>query len=56
LGRDGERYEVIWLSRESKYFCKGDSTGEQVICPSGKISAPAGQINRALSSESLPRT
>ena len=23
VGRDGERYGVIWVEREQKYFCKG---------------------------------
>ena len=31
--------EVIWVSREGKYFCKGGWTGglakHEVICPSG---------------------
>jgi hypothetical protein len=27
--------QVICVRREREYFCKGDWTGERVICPSG---------------------
>jgi hypothetical protein len=37
-GRDGWGYEVIWVRRERKYFCKGGWTAfyaRTLICPSG---------------------
>jgi hypothetical protein len=38
---DGMRevVDVIWGTRKQKYFCKGDSTANSLICPSGKSAA-----------------
>jgi hypothetical protein len=47
VGRDANDIEVIWVKREWEYFCKGDSTAELLICPSGKISRRPGRILRA---------
>jgi hypothetical protein len=37
VGGDGGDVEVIWVKRESKYFCEEDWTGEALICPSGDL-------------------
>jgi hypothetical protein len=36
--------DLIWGKREGKYFCEGDWTGIQLICPSGRFIESAQQI------------
>ena len=40
VGRDGRRYEVIWVRREGKYFCEGGWTAGSPNSPSGKSPGP----------------
>jgi hypothetical protein len=55
VGRDGSDIEVIWVGRESEYFCKEGWTVEQVICPSGKINRlPGGLLRPKLNTLSPP--
>jgi hypothetical protein len=36
MGRDSDRIRVIWVNRETNYFCERDSTAFFGDCPSGK--------------------
>jgi hypothetical protein len=57
MGRDNDRIRVIWVNRETNYFCERDSTAFFGDCPSGKSLSMKNQlgVNNAIGKYDLNR-